>query len=262
MGQSCQPEVIYGDTDSIFIKFPGLTISEAYEASQKMIKHITLSNPYPMELKYEKVYRPMINMAKKRYSGYKYETPTSQPEIESKGIETIRRDFLPIVTKIMNKVLHLLFIENDVSLVKKYFEKQWAKLHEGNVEAFDLFLKPKKSKDIHSTYVLPDKKELICQSKKQLTNTLNRIFHIIGTDINDWVRNMNERNTLDALFNERRSLGIMNKTKDFDSKSLLKLGFHKNTELSKFTLSSPYLVLENDFTITNSKDQYSLQKTS
>lgn len=67
--------------------------------------------------------------------------------MESKGIETIRRDFPPIVSKIMNKVIHLLFIYNDLSLVKKYFENQWIKLHEGNIEAVDLFLQKEKEKD-------------------------------------------------------------------------------------------------------------------
>ena len=113
-----KPKVIYGDTDSLFVKFPNLTIKQAYDASQLIINHITNSNPHPMELKFEKNYLPWINLAKKRYSGYKYETPDSKPEVESKGIEVIRRDYLPVVSKIMNKILHLLFIHRDLSIVK------------------------------------------------------------------------------------------------------------------------------------------------
>lgn len=67
MNQKCRPKVIYGDTDSVFVKFPSLSIKEAYQASQELIKDVTNSNPYPMELKFEKVYLPLINLAKKRY---------------------------------------------------------------------------------------------------------------------------------------------------------------------------------------------------
>ena len=118
LGKVTRPKVIYGDTDSLFVKFPDLTIKQAYDAAQLIIKHITNSNPHPMELKFEKIYLPLINLAKKRYTGYKYETPESNPEVESKGIETIRRDFLPVVSKIMNKILHLLFIHRDLSVAK------------------------------------------------------------------------------------------------------------------------------------------------
>lgn len=111
MGKKWQPRVIYGDTDSLFVKFPDWTVTEAYEASLKIIAEISSQNPYPMELKYEKVYWPMFNLAKKRYWGLKYETPDCKPEVESKGIETIRRDFLPIVSKMMNKIIHIIFIK-------------------------------------------------------------------------------------------------------------------------------------------------------
>jgi DNA polymerase zeta len=47
-----------------------------------------------MELKFEKIYSPSIYLAKKRYCGFKYETPNTKPEVECKGIEVIRRDYL------------------------------------------------------------------------------------------------------------------------------------------------------------------------
>ena len=39
----------------------------------------------------------------------------------------------------------------------------------------------------------------------------------------------------------------MNKTKEFESRYLVKLGYNKNTDFTKYTLSSPYLILEDDF---------------
>lgn len=60
-------------------------------------------------------------MAKKRYAGYKYETLTSKPVLEGKGIEIVRRDGCEATTKIMTKSLKLLFRSSDLSDVKKRF---------------------------------------------------------------------------------------------------------------------------------------------
>jgi DNA polymerase zeta len=50
-----------------------------------------------MELKFEKVYFPCATLAKKRYCGFKYEKLGDTPVLESKGIETIRRDSVDAV---------------------------------------------------------------------------------------------------------------------------------------------------------------------
>lgn len=47
------------------------------------------------------VYKPCVLQAKKRYVGFKYESPDQkEPELEAKGIETIRRDTCPAVAKV------------------------------------------------------------------------------------------------------------------------------------------------------------------
>ena len=49
-------EVVYGDTDSIFIKLPGRTIKQAFAFGDEFCKAVTNSNPPPIQLKLEKVY--------------------------------------------------------------------------------------------------------------------------------------------------------------------------------------------------------------
>ena len=46
------------------------------------------------------VYMPCILQTKKRYVGMKYETLHSEPQFDAKGIETVRRDSCPAVTKV------------------------------------------------------------------------------------------------------------------------------------------------------------------
>lgn len=48
-------EVIYGDTDSIFVKLPGRTIQEAFLFGEEFCQAVTRSNPPPVQLKLEKV---------------------------------------------------------------------------------------------------------------------------------------------------------------------------------------------------------------
>lgn len=85
-------KIIYGDTDSLFVLLEGRSREKAFEIGREIIKAVTDANPFPIELKLEKVYEPCVLFSKKHYSGYKYEKEESEPVLESKGIETIRRD--------------------------------------------------------------------------------------------------------------------------------------------------------------------------
>jgi DNA polymerase zeta len=52
------------------------------------------------------VYLPCVLMAKKRYVGYKYESPDdTEPVFDAKGIETVRRDGVPAQRKMTETAL-------------------------------------------------------------------------------------------------------------------------------------------------------------
>lgn len=77
-------KVMYGDTDSMFIEFEGKSLKESYEIAQQIVQRVTSMNPYPVQLKYEKIYYPCILASKKRYVGYKYESINEPPEYFTK----------------------------------------------------------------------------------------------------------------------------------------------------------------------------------
>ncbi|CAL8084139.1 unnamed protein product [Calicophoron daubneyi] len=107
-----KPRVIYGDTDSLFIHFPGFGKKEAFEAAYAIADAITSRNPAPIKLKMEKIYYPCLLEAKKKYVGYCYETPSqSEPTFDAKGIETVRRDSCPFVGKLLQTTIQVLFDE-------------------------------------------------------------------------------------------------------------------------------------------------------
>lgn len=58
-------KVVYGDTDSVFISFPGSTLKEAFQLSELLATEITKRNPYPMKIKLEKIYQPCFLLSKK-----------------------------------------------------------------------------------------------------------------------------------------------------------------------------------------------------
>ena len=131
-------EVVYGDTDSLFVYLKGRTKDEAFDIGQEIANTITQMNPRPVKLKFEKVYYPSVLLAKKRYVGFKYESKSQEvPDFDAKGIETVRRDGTPAEHKIEEKALKILFRTADLSQVKQYFQSQCSKIMKGKVSIQD-----------------------------------------------------------------------------------------------------------------------------
>jgi DNA polymerase zeta len=131
-------EVVYGDTDSLFVYLKGKTRAQAFDIGDEIAKAITDMNPRPVKLKFEKVYHPCVLLAKKRYVGYKYENrDQTKPEFDAKGIETVRRDGTPAEQMIEEKALRLLFETADLSQIKEYFQRQCKKIMRGTVSIQD-----------------------------------------------------------------------------------------------------------------------------
>ena len=130
--------VVYGDTDSLFVKVPGATREEAFKVGEMIVAHAAKIFPDPITLKLEKVYQPCVLQTKKRYVGYCYESPQqSVPTFDAKGIETVRRDSCPLVQKALEKSIRILFETKDISLVKRYIQNLCTKLHQGRVPFVD-----------------------------------------------------------------------------------------------------------------------------
>ena len=62
-----QMEVVYGDTDSVFIKMKMDTREKAFYHSEHFVNDINSRIILPMKLKFEKIYQPCILETKKRY---------------------------------------------------------------------------------------------------------------------------------------------------------------------------------------------------
>lgn len=103
--------VIYGDTDSVMIKFGIETVEEAMKLGKEAAVKISSYFLNPIKLEFEKVYYPYLLLNRKRYAGLLWTKPEKYDKIDTKGIESVRRDNCALVREMMNECLRLILIE-------------------------------------------------------------------------------------------------------------------------------------------------------
>uniref|UniRef100_T1JE16 DNA polymerase n=1 Tax=Strigamia maritima TaxID=126957 RepID=T1JE16_STRMM len=106
-------KVIYGDTDSVMVKFGFDNLTETMQLGREAALYVTESFISPIKLDFEKVYFPYLLISKKRYAGLYFTRPEIHDKMDCKGIETVRRDNCPLVANLMNTCLEKLLIERD-----------------------------------------------------------------------------------------------------------------------------------------------------
>jgi DNA polymerase delta subunit 1 len=104
-------KVIYGDTDSVMIKFGVKTLEEAMKLGRLAATTVSASFPSPIKLEFEKCYYPYLLINKKRYAGLYFTRPDKHDKMDCKGIETVRRDNCELVASLISTCLEKLLIE-------------------------------------------------------------------------------------------------------------------------------------------------------
>ena len=107
-------EVIYGDTDSVMVKFGSKDLKTVMKLGQEAAEHVSSKFPKPIKLEFEKVYFPYLLINKKRYAGLYWTTPDKYDKMDSKGIETVRRDNCRMVQTVIETILRKILIDQDV----------------------------------------------------------------------------------------------------------------------------------------------------
>jgi len=157
-------EVIYGDTDSIFCKFPlkdeeGNTVlgkdalPYAIKIGQKVEKEIAKIMPKPQKLNYEKSLFPFILLSKKRYVGNLYETDVNSFKQKSMGIVLKRRDNAHIVKKIYGGLIDIILQKHDLRASVEFLNEELKDLVDGKTCINELII----TKSIKASYKDPSK---------------------------------------------------------------------------------------------------------
>ncbi len=146
-GYSHDAEVIYGDTDSVMVRFGVSTVDEAMKLGLDAAKRITKIFPPPISLEFEKVYFPYLLMAKKRYAGLYWTNPNKYDKMDCKGIETVRRDNCQLVRTVIDTCLRKILIDRDVGGAVEYAKSQISALLQGRVDMSMLVITKSYAKD-------------------------------------------------------------------------------------------------------------------
>lgn len=161
--QKYNADVIYGDTDSIFIKFKILddngnedTSIKALEKSinlgQEASNYVNSLLPKPHNLEYEKVYWPFCIISKKRYVGNLYTFNTKKFYQNSMGIVLKRRDNADIVKIIVGGLVNILLNEQNVEKALKFTKKSIKKLLKGKYNMSKFII----TKTLRAEYKVPE----------------------------------------------------------------------------------------------------------
>lgn len=169
-------ERIYGDTDSIFIRFPDETLTrqqmfdKCYQLEQdfKEIYPANEDNPNkasgaPLsfahihihthsdergfaQLEFEKVLENLLMLQKKKYVSLKFESPTDKGKMDPHGIEVVRRDNAKFLVQLQTEFFERLIRHGDIHGACGVVESYTKRLTSGNVDLEDLVISKKYSK--------------------------------------------------------------------------------------------------------------------
>jgi DNA polymerase elongation subunit (family B) len=146
----CSAEVIYGDTDSLFVTFNPRdpetgellkgreAIVKTIELTEEAGKFITGALRAPHDFEYDKVFYPFIIFSKKRYVGNKYEESPDEFKETSMGIVLKRRDNAPLLKMIYSGAIDYLMNKRDVSGAVEFVKQKVQELVEGRIKLSQL----------------------------------------------------------------------------------------------------------------------------
>ena len=165
------PTVVYGDTDSVFVKFSrekkdekGNWITlEGKEGLQycidcgikagEWITETKFKDNGPQDLEYEKTFYPFILISKKRYTGDKYEYSSDKlKERTSMGIVMKRRDNAPIVKYVFGNVIEIIMNQKDIYGAMEWLKETLYKIKNGQMDDSMFII----SKSLSAYYKNPD----------------------------------------------------------------------------------------------------------
>lgn len=105
--------VVYGDTDSVMVRFGVETVAEAMVLGKEAADYVSTFFLPPIKLEFEKVYCPYLLLQKKRYAGMYWTKPDKPDYMDKKGVESVRRDNCPMVSALVEEILRRILLDKN-----------------------------------------------------------------------------------------------------------------------------------------------------
>jgi len=123
---------------------------DSVEESMKLGKKaaVTISQLFikPISLEFEKVYFPYLLIAKKRYAGLFWTKPDKFDKLDTKGIESVRRDNCRLVKDVIDTCLQKILIGKDISGAIEFVKKTISDLLKNQIDLSLLIISKSLSK--------------------------------------------------------------------------------------------------------------------
>jgi DNA polymerase elongation subunit (family B) len=162
---NCSANVMYGDTDSLFVEFnvrdpntgERLQGREARVATIEMTDEaghfITKALAAPHDFEFDKAFDPLLMFSKKRYAGNMYEENPDDYVHKYMGIALKRRDNAPIVKTIFGGAMKMLLDKRDVVGAFQFVREKCLELVDGKVNLGQLTV----TKSLRADYADPSR---------------------------------------------------------------------------------------------------------
>jgi DNA polymerase delta subunit 1 len=132
--------VVYGDTDSVMVKFGSSDIHAVMKMGLEAAGIVTGEFIRPIKLEFEKVYWPYLLINKKRYAGLYWTNPDNYDKMDTKGIETVRRDNCSLVRDVIDTVLHKILIDRSVEQAVEFVKNTISDLLQNRLDISQLVI--------------------------------------------------------------------------------------------------------------------------
>uniref|UniRef100_A0A0W0F7R7 DNA polymerase n=1 Tax=Moniliophthora roreri TaxID=221103 RepID=A0A0W0F7R7_MONRR len=139
-GHAYDATVIYGDTDSVMIRFGPKDLKSVMALGSQAADFVTAKFVKPIKLEFEKVYFPYLLISKKRYAGLYWTRPEKYDKMDTKGIETVRRDNCRLVSTVIETCLHKMLIDRDVRAAEDYVKQTISDLLQNKIDMSQLVI--------------------------------------------------------------------------------------------------------------------------
>ncbi|CAG8457220.1 5856_t:CDS:10 [Paraglomus occultum] len=125
-------EVIYGDTDSVMVKFGVNDLRDTMRLGKEAADYVTAKFIKPINLEFEKIYYPYLLISKKRYAGLYWTKPEKWDKLDTKGIE--------VVQNVIETCLRKILIDREVKGAEEYAKRTIADLLQNKIDMSQLVI--------------------------------------------------------------------------------------------------------------------------
>lgn len=180
-------QIVYGDTDSVFVDFGNVSLDRAFELGQQAADACTelfdkTGKGGVHLLQREKAFEPFLLCGKKKYAGRKTLGPGEPFKMSSSGMETVRRDNAKIASNTLAHCLDEMIMKGDYTgeRAAAHVRETVNKLKRGRIDMSELIISKSLSKSARH-YAESDVKQVHSELARRISersdNTGEECYH-------------------------------------------------------------------------------------